>query len=93
VTLTGPFAGGEREFDAPIVIGRADSDVEVIDPHVSRRHARLTPLEEGVQIADLGSANGTWIDGRRLLDPEVLTEPTLMRIGKTRFEVLPGSQT
>lgn len=93
IVLTGPSAGSEYEFESPVVLGRADSDIHVMDPHISRRHARLTPVGSAVQIADLGSSNGTWVDGRRLLEPEVLDETALMRIGQTQFEVIPAGST
>src|SRR5205807_2290164 len=57
------------------VIGRAGGQVEfVLDhPHVSRRHARLLVDGDRVRLHDLGSANGTFVNGRRLTEPVVLT--------------------
>ena len=51
------------------VIGRSrNCDVRIIDDdHLSRRHAALTCTDEDVVIIDLGSANGTWVNGDRLL--------------------------
>ncbi|MEO8226473.1 MAG: FHA domain-containing protein, partial [Gemmatimonadota bacterium] len=50
-----------------IVVGRGVvSDVAVHDPTISRRHAELTATAEGVQVKDLGSSNGTCINGGRL---------------------------
>lgn len=49
------------------IIGRAsDCDVRIIDPGVSRRHASLEVLPDGIWIMDLGSANGTVVDGKPL---------------------------
>jgi len=51
---------------AEIVLGRSEGcDVTVADGSVSRLHARLVADEEGVYVEDLGSANGTFVDGQR----------------------------
>ena len=57
-----------------LVIGRAwPSDVVLDDPSLSRQHARLTRVEEGVKVRDLGSTNGTHVAGERI--DEVLLGP------------------
>ena len=49
-----------------VVVGRSEGcDVTVADGSVSRLHARLVADEEGVYVEDLGSANGTFVDGQR----------------------------
>jgi adenylate cyclase len=49
------------------VVGRAViSDVPVYDPTVSRRHAELAVSEDGLQVRDLGSSNGTFVNGTRV---------------------------
>lgn len=65
------------------VIGRAAGHVDfVLDhPHVSRRHARITVEEAGVSLRDLGSANGTFVNGRRLTRPIALTRGDRIDIG------------
>lgn len=50
-----------------IVVGRdGGCDVVLTDPSVSRRHAMLRPVDEGVEVRDLGSNNGVWVRGERL---------------------------
>lgn len=64
---------GDRRFSltgrVPLVLGRDPvSDLPVLDPAVSRRHAELS-LDEAdslLQVIDLGSRNGTWINGARV---------------------------
>jgi hypothetical protein len=64
------------------VLGRsAEADVQLDDPGVSRRHAvlRLTPIPT---ITDLGSTNGTTVDGQRVSQAE-LTDGTIITVGET----------
>ena len=57
---------GSRHRPSGMVIGRAEGQCELIVSHatVSRRHARLSLAGEGLQIEDLGSTNGTWVNGK-----------------------------
>ena len=53
--------------DRPVKLGRGlDCDVVVPSPRVSRQHAELAPTPGGLQVRDLGSTNGTTVDGRRV---------------------------
>jgi DNA-binding NtrC family response regulator len=48
----------------PMIVGKGrDSDIRIDDPHVSRRHARITRTDGGVRIEDLDSRNGTMVNG------------------------------
>ncbi|MDO8862671.1 FHA domain-containing protein [Haliea sp. E1-2-M8] len=64
---TGPLAGLSFGVDRSLVLGRSlESDIAVVSPHVSRQHARLD-LEAGqLMLEDLGSANGTVVNGRAM---------------------------
>ncbi len=68
--LGGPPGAAGREFalEGPVVtVGRrADQDIVLIDPSVSRSHARIELGPAGVVILDLGSTNGTVVNGQRL---------------------------
>jgi adenylate cyclase len=62
---------GEQSFELPqgrsLVVGRGiSSDIAIYDPTISRRHAELTVGADGVQVKDLGSSNGTCINGNRV---------------------------
>ncbi len=72
--MTGAFAlvapEGNRRFVLTIdhvhVVGRELScALPILDPRVSRRHAEVRPDETGIELRDLGSRNGTWINGVR----------------------------
>lgn len=61
----------EHELLGPTVVGRSRGDdgsnwLELPNPGVSSKHARLTPAENGVLVEDLGSANGTFINDQRV---------------------------
>lgn len=73
------------------VIGRTPQcDVSLDDPAVSRRHARLVRTETGLLIGDLGSTNGTYVNGRRV---QGLTNAldAAIRIGGCRISIAPGA--
>lgn len=77
--LTSPSKGLSIGFDQAIVsLGRSsENDLVVNDPHVSSFHARLIQKEGKTSIEDLGSTNGTFVDGRRI------SERTLVQPGST----------
>ena len=82
VLLAGFDAGGNRvslEIDddalaqgAIIGRSRANSDIVIADSRVSRRHTLLIGNSENLQVEDLGSKNGTWVNGRPLVPGERL---------------------
>ena len=75
---------GGRAF----LVGRAAAcDLPVADPTVSRRHAELELMGAGVRVRDLGSTNGTWLDGVRVIDA-LATPGSRVSFGKVDFEVL-----
>jgi hypothetical protein len=83
--------GDERALDsAPITIGRgAQNDFGLTgDEFASARHARFEPRQDGVWLHDLGSSNGTYVNGSRLTRPRKLAPGDLIRIGETdlRFD-------
>lgn len=75
---------------APITVGRgAQNDLGLgPDEFASARHARFEPRQDGVWLHDLGSSNGTFVNGSRLTRPRKLSPGDLIRIGETdlRFD-------
>jgi pSer/pThr/pTyr-binding forkhead associated (FHA) protein len=63
--LAGPDAGHELELPSVGVVVGADPacDVALTDPSVSSRHCTIAPTAAGFHVVDLGSKNGTSIDG------------------------------
>src|ERR1700738_3056331 len=82
--ISGPKPGEVREIDGEIVIGR-QGDLTVEDEEASRRHAVVRPVEQGVEVEDLGSANGTFVDGNRIEGKVTVTQDAALRIGQTEF--------
>ena len=65
------------------------SDLRVSDPTVSRSHARLTCTHEGITVEDLGSTNGTAVDGEPVDGPVLITDNARLKIGRLVFELGP----
>jgi suppressor of ftsI len=84
--LRGPEPGQLRDIGDEIVIGR-EGDLRVEDPQVSRRHAAVRPVLEGVEVEDLGSSNGTFVNGERVSGKVTLRESATLRIGQTEIEI------
>jgi ABC-type multidrug transport system ATPase subunit/pSer/pThr/pTyr-binding forkhead associated (FHA) protein len=73
-------------------IGRApDNDVVVEDMLVSRHHAELVSRAAGFEVVDLGSHNGTFLDGRRLAAPAAVTEASIVGVGRHSFRLVGAS--
>ena len=71
----------------PALVGReAGADLVVAHPSVSRRHALIERSGDEWQVADQKSANGTWIDGQRVIRA-VLKAGQSLRFGAVPFEV------
>jgi pSer/pThr/pTyr-binding forkhead associated (FHA) protein len=83
---------GERfELDTKtLTIGRGTpNDIRLDeDEFVSTHHARIDPRRDGVWVEDIGSTNGTFVNGMRLDRPQRLTPGDIVRIGDTdlRYE-------
>ena len=70
-----------------LVVGRAaSSDAPVVDSTVSRRHAELVIAPGGAEVRDLGSSNGTFVNGERV-DRAPLAAGDVVRFGKVAFRV------
>jgi pSer/pThr/pTyr-binding forkhead associated (FHA) protein len=74
-------------IDGELVIGRTGADLNIDDPELSRRHAALRPVEGGVEIEDLGSTNGTLVNGARISEPVTVTTGAAVEIGESRIAV------
>jgi FHA domain len=72
---------------APLTFGRgAQNDVQLQrDEYASSRHARIEARRDGVWLEDIGSTNGTYLNGIRLTRPKRMTPGDIVRIGETEL--------
>ena len=73
-------------------IGRyPDNTIVVSDPQVSRHHARISWQAGAYIIEDLGSGNGTFVNGQRISGPRLLSHGHVIRVGSTSLDVRQAS--
>jgi hypothetical protein len=87
--IEGPNAGQELVLDGPGVIGRdpAGAGLTLEDREASRRHASLIPEGQSLDVEDLGSTNGTFVNGQRITEAVMLMPGDRLRIGTTVLEL------
>jgi hypothetical protein len=79
-------AGSAYDLSDGAVLGRGDSaDIRLQDTFASSAHARLTPQGEVIVLEDLGSTNGTYLNGEPLRGPQPLHVGDSIRIGDSEF--------
>ncbi|MFZ0625624.1 MAG: FHA domain-containing protein [Acidimicrobiia bacterium] len=80
--------GTTLDVEDVIVLGRsAEADVLLDDPYASEFHMRLVAQEDGIVLHDLGSTNGTYVNGRRVTAPTRLRRGDTIQVGKSVMEV------
>jgi adenylate cyclase len=78
----------ELQSGRALVVGRAvTSDVPIYDPTISRRHAEVALSDRGVKVKDLGSSNGTFLNGARVTEAEASAND-IVTFGKVAFKVI-----
>lgn len=87
VPATGPPFDFEPEEEDVIVGRSSDAEIAIPDRSMSRRHARLFLKGGEWLVEDLGSRNGTLLNGRRITEPTVVGIGTVLRIGSTTVNV------
>ncbi len=85
---TGPLNGLSYPVVDAIVLGRAlECDLAIVTPHVSRQHARLEVDDGRLFIEDLGSSNGTVVNGKRAVSRQQLRHDDEIRLHDIIFRV------
>ncbi len=87
VISTGPRAGANITLKREMTVGRESADVDLKDDEASRRHAKLGPAGEQVRIEDLGSLNGTVVNGDRIARPVTVGDGSKLTIGATEITI------
>jgi putative ABC transport system ATP-binding protein len=87
VTLSAGQPGDETELGQRYTIGRSpDNDLCLEEDIVSRHHARVERGGDGYVLVDLGTSNGTFVNGKKLTEPRLLQPYDRITIGSQEFE-------
>ena len=93
--MSGSAAGTEVPLDGEFVVGRGETGPGNLgnDSEISRRHARFRRDAEGhLTVEDLGSTNGTYVNGKRVTAPTVLVSGDEIKLGQTTVRFDDGGQ-
>ncbi len=90
LAMDGPLAGQRYTIAAAVDLGRESTLIPMsFDSMASRRHARVEPGGAGLQVTDLSSTNGTYVNGQRVASQSI-RPGDLLRIGATTFRLEAG---
>lgn len=84
VVIAGPNVGETHELEGTREVGRTSATpIHLMDPEVSRVHARFVAKGKHILVEDLGSTNGTFVNGERIDEPRELADGDKIQIGTT----------
>ncbi len=87
--MSGPMGGLRLDLDRPILVGRDHrARVKINDARISRHHALIETVGNSLLVRDLGSKNGTYVNGSRIHEFHHLHEGDQLRIGRTLFAIV-----
>ncbi|HEU4396834.1 MAG TPA: FHA domain-containing protein [Actinomycetota bacterium] len=91
--VEGTDAGRRVAVVSPLTVGRAaDADLALADELVSRWHARVSKRGAGAVVEDLGSRNGTFVNGNQIHGPTRLVPGDQLQVGVTLVELRSATQ-
>jgi transcriptional regulator with GAF, ATPase, and Fis domain len=91
--VSGPAKGTSRPLGERLRIGKApDNDLVLADDTVSRHHCELLRAPEGILVRDLGSTNGTRVQGARVTEA-VVAPGTVLKVGQVEIVLRPAGRT
>jgi pSer/pThr/pTyr-binding forkhead associated (FHA) protein len=83
VVTEGPATGREIDLDQEVVIGREGVAFTLDDSELSRRHVAVRPAAGGFEVEDLGSLNGTFVNGKKIEGATRISGGDTLKIGQT----------
>ncbi len=89
--ISGKYQGGEfpLRMNREIIIGRSsDLDMVLVEDMVSRRHAKISSTDSEVYIQDMGSTNGTFVNGEKIAGRALLQEGDRILVGTSIIKVV-----
>lgn len=89
--MNGPLDGKRWPFESAISIGRDAASVKAVVPTdrtVSRTHAEISAAASGFALRDLGSSNGTFVDGQPIAQSVIVKPGQPFVVGRTMLRVL-----
>lgn len=91
VIVDGPLSGSSFHVgSAPVLLGRStEATIPLEDDYASGRHARLFPQGSRWFLEDLGSTNGTFVEGRQLTRAAAVEPGVQFRVGRSVMELRP----
>jgi pSer/pThr/pTyr-binding forkhead associated (FHA) protein len=91
--VEGPGAGRQIRLSGPVEVGRdAHAGLVLRDDLASRHHVRISPADGGAVVEDLGSLNGTFVNGNEIHSPTRLSPGDQLLIGVTVLELRSPAQ-
>jgi DNA-binding NtrC family response regulator/pSer/pThr/pTyr-binding forkhead associated (FHA) protein len=88
LALFGPKQGLRIPLRERLVIGRGNTaDLQLVDGKVSREHCSIETMQAGVCVRDLGSQNGTFVNGTAIVEPTFVNEGDEIVVGDTLLAV------
>lgn len=89
VVVDGPAVGARVGIEKrPITVGRASiCDLTLEDDFISSRHLRISTQSNGYVVEDLGSTNGTWVEGERLTEPVLIKPGVRIKMGRNTMTI------
>lgn len=70
-------------LDGPLTVGRDCDGLILVDQRVSRRHTSFEPFDESIRVTDLGSSNGTMVNGEKITGPTTINPGDNVGVGNT----------
>lgn len=87
--IAGPDAGSVVRVEKPrVTIGRSNADLTLNDTEASRLHAAIEVRDAAILLRDLGSTNGTLVDGQKIVDAMELQDKSEFQVGATTLMLI-----